>query len=316
MGCGYNLLAFEANFNLGDNQIMEWGYSSRLHCICDCSSEGIISFVSEFHPIKTTLSPVLYICSGKVSSGCWSEDGQRLIVGIGSILLVIICIYLYFIYILCYYRPQTKFAKVMFLHVSVILSTWGGGWYPSMHCRWYPSMPCSRSPGGGIPACLAGFQTHTQGGSWDGSGQGRGSPGPQPRGKLWRIWGGLQAHIQRGSWGGSGQGGFPGPHPRGKLRGIWPRGVSRPTPRGVYPSMHWGRPPLNGYCCGRYASYWNAFLCYKIMWKKAIDQISHCDTCEMSSFTLKVNFNLLIPCLRCRFTSGMISTDPSASSQS
>ena len=26
----------------------------------------------------------------------------------------------------CYYRPQTKFAKAMFLHVSVILSTWGG----------------------------------------------------------------------------------------------------------------------------------------------------------------------------------------------
>ena len=25
-----------------------------------------------------------------------------------------------------YYRPQTKFAKVMFLHVSVILSTGGG----------------------------------------------------------------------------------------------------------------------------------------------------------------------------------------------
>ena len=25
-----------------------------------------------------------------------------------------------------YYRPQTKFAKVMFLHLSVILFTWGG----------------------------------------------------------------------------------------------------------------------------------------------------------------------------------------------
>ena len=32
----------------------------------------------------------------------------------------------------------------------------GGGWYPSMHCRWYLSIPSSRSPGGGIPACLAG----------------------------------------------------------------------------------------------------------------------------------------------------------------
>ena len=46
-----------------------------------------------------------------------------------------------------------------------------------MHCRWYPSMPCSRSRGGGgggIPACLAGFQAYTQGGS----------PGPHSRGKL------------------------------------------------------------------------------------------------------------------------------------
>ena len=58
-----------------------------------------------------------------------------------------------------------------------------------------------------VPACLAAFQAHTQGGSLGGSGQG-----------------GPQAHIQGGSWGGSG----PGPHPRGKLRGIW----SRPTPKG------------------------------------------------------------------------------------
>ena len=45
---------------------------------------------------------------------------------------------------------------------------------------------------------------------------------------------------------GSGWGVSPGPHPRG-----W----------GMYPNMHWGRhPPADGYCCGRYASYWNAFL--------------------------------------------------------
>ena len=35
----------------------------------------------------------------------------------------------------CCYRPQTKFVKVMFLHVSVILSMGGRGWYPSMHHR-------------------------------------------------------------------------------------------------------------------------------------------------------------------------------------
>ena len=57
---------------------------------------------------------------------------------------------------------------------------------------------CPQGGWGGIPACLAGFQAHTQG----------------------------------GSLGGSGPGGSPGPHPRGKLRGIWPRGVSRPTPKG------------------------------------------------------------------------------------
>ena len=34
---------------------------------------------------------------------------------------------------------------------------------------------------------------------------------------------------------------------------------------GWYPSMHWGRPPQrDGYCCGRYASYWNAFLYFTI----------------------------------------------------
>ena len=32
---------------------------------------------------------------------------------------------------------------------------------------------------------------------------------------------------------------------------------------GWYPSMYWGNPPppgRDGYCCGRYASHWNAFL--------------------------------------------------------
>ena len=86
-----------------------------------------------------------------------------------------------------YYRPQTKFAKVMFLHVSVILSTEGG----------YSSMPC-RSPG---------------------------------------------------------------PHPGGVSRPTT-KGVSKPTPMGVCVSQNALRqtPPADGYCCGRYAFYWNAFL--------------------------------------------------------
>ena len=54
---------------------------------------------------------------------------------------------------------------------------------------------------------------------------------------------------------------FLGPQPRGKLRGIWPRGVCLlqgrvPAPGGGV----WRPPPRDGYCCGRYASYWNAFL--------------------------------------------------------
>ena len=79
------------------------------------------------------------------------------------------------------------------------------------------------------------------------------------------------------------RGGCPGPHPGGKLRGVAGGGVFRPTPGGspgphlggspgphlgglqvhtwgVYPSMHWGRPPVNGYRRGRHASYRNTFL--------------------------------------------------------
>ena len=75
---------------------------------------------------------------------------------------------------------------------------------------------------------------------------------------------------------GSGLGGAPGPHPGGKLRGLaWAgglqvhtRGDPRHTPRGVS-SMHWGRhPPADGYCCRRYASYWNAFLFYLYLYEE------------------------------------------------
>ena len=104
-----------------------------------------------------------------------------------------------------------------------------GGCYPSMHCRCYPSMPCSRSLGGG----------------W--------YPSMPCR--------------------------FPGPHPRGKFRGIWSRPTAKgevegdlarggcllwgvPVPGGSAPGGSVWRPPSSpdGYCCGRYASYWNAFL--------------------------------------------------------
>ena len=46
---------------------------------------------------------------------------------------------------------------------------WGGGCYPSMHCRWYPSMSCSRSPGGCqlLGGCLV-WGMPGLGGAWSG----------------------------------------------------------------------------------------------------------------------------------------------------
>ena len=72
----------------------------------------------------------------------------------------------------------------------------------------------------------------------------------------------------------------PGPHPRGKLRGLaW--GVSRPTPGGGSPGTHPGvrvsqhalrqTPPHTDGYCGRYASYWNAFL-FTILFRRGIFQ--------------------------------------------
>ena len=143
-----------------------------------------------------------------------------------------------------YYRPQRSWGKVIFSQVSVILFRGG---YPSMHCRWYPSMPCSRSRGGGsYPSMPCRF------------------PGLQPRGKFRRIWSRstakgevegdlVQIHSQGGSWGRSG----PGPHSRGKL-GDLAGGWGVPASGGACSGEC--ADPRDGYCCGRYASYWNAFL--------------------------------------------------------
>ena len=132
-------------------------------------------------------------------------------------------------------------------------------------------MPCNRlSPGGGYPNMPCRF------------------PGPHLRGKFRGICsGGSPIPHLRGKLRGSG----PGPQPRGKLRGIqsWTttkgevEGIrSRPTAKGEVEGDPvqdhnqggtWGgsgrggacsrgveTPPADGYCCGRYASYWNAFL--------------------------------------------------------
>ena len=100
------------------------------------------------------------------------------------------------------------------------------------------------------------LQAHTQGRNWGGS-----DPGPHPRGKLRGIKSRptpkgeiegdqIQAHTQGGNWGGS----DPGLHPRGKFRGIRSRQTSKWEIQGDQ-----DQTPHN-YCCGQYASYWNAFL--------------------------------------------------------
>ena len=72
-----------------------------------------------------------------------------------------------------------KFAKDMFLHVSVILSTGGrGGAIPSCIAGGIPACLAAGLGGGGIPACLEGFQANTQGGKLRGSGLGVSRPTP------------------------------------------------------------------------------------------------------------------------------------------
>ena len=121
----------------------------------------------------------------------------------------------------------------MILHVSLILSTGGRGWwYPSMHCRCNPSMPCSRGVCA-IPACLAVGGYLLLG--WGLLPLGACSQG----GTCFReclLWGRVcsQEGLLLGgvcSWG-----------------GVW-----RPPPK------------ADGYSCGWYASYWNAFLYFQTL---------------------------------------------------
>ena len=61
--------------------------------------------------------------------------------------------------------------------------------------------------------------------------------------------------VLGGAWsqGGAWSWGVPGP------RGVPGLGCV-PGPGGVWSGGAWGRPPRDGFCCGQYASYWNAFL--------------------------------------------------------
>ena len=98
-----------------------------------------------------------------------------------------------------FYRPQTKFAKVMFLQVSVCPQ---GGGIPACIAGGIPACLA-----GGIPACLAGLQgalqAHTRGGEVEGPGQGGfsrpthgGSPGP-PGGLQDQTRGDVSQHTLR-----------------------------------------------------------------------------------------------------------------------
>ena len=94
-----------------------------------------------------------------------------------------------------------------YVFTGICLSTLGGGWYPSMHCRWYPSVPCSRSPGGSYPSMPCR------------------SLGPHPGGKLRGLAWGVSRPTPGREVEGSGLGGSGGPHPRGLQAHTW--GVSQ-----------------------------------------------------------------------------------------
>ena len=102
-----------------------------------------------------------------------------------------------------------------------------------------------RCGGDGIPACIAGGISACLAAGLEGGGY----PSMPCRfpGKFRGIW--------------PGGGGGPGPHPRGKLRGIWlEQGCLLWGGGCLLRGGGCGDPLCDGYCCGRYASYWNAFL--------------------------------------------------------
>ena len=165
-----------------------------------------------------------------------------------------------------YYRPQTKFAKVMFLHVSVshyvfrgrVSRPTPGGVVSGPHPE--VSRPTPR----GIQAhTQEGLKAHTQGspGPHLGGSQGShpgGSPGPHP------------GRVSPGPH----PVGSPGPHPGG-LQAHTQEGLQAHTPGGSPGPACTGADPPDGHCCGRYASYWNAFL----FLKNVLTEISCCGFC-------------------------------------
>ena len=83
------------------------------------------------------------------------------------------------------------------------------------------------------------------------------SPGPYPGGG-WEVWLGASRPIPWGRLGGLAGGGVSRPIPRGYGPGI----MDYYNPMGIIPACTEAKSPpsADGYCCGQYASYWNAFL--------------------------------------------------------
>ena len=143
---------------------------------------------------------------------------------------------------LSFYRPQTKFAKVMFLHLSVSHSVHGGGVVSQHALQVSRPTPRGEVEGYGLGGSPGPHQGGSPGPHWVG-GFSRPTPRevsrPTPRGVSQHA---LQVSrpTPRGEVEGYGLGGSPGPHPGGSPGPHWggfsrptPSGVSRPTPRGV-----------------------------------------------------------------------------------
>ena len=108
--------------------------------------------------------------------------------------------------------------------------SWGQGYVFTRVCdsvHWGGGIPACIA--GGIPACLA--------------------AGLKKWGGIPACLAGFQAHTKGGKLRGLARG-SPGPHLGGS---------PGPHPGRCIPACTEADPP-NGYCCGQYASYWNAFL--------------------------------------------------------
>ena len=147
--------------------------------------------------------------------------------------------------LLTFITVRREVAKVMFLHLSVrsFCSQRGSTWVDTPQSRYSPQ---SRYPPRQVPNPPT---------LWAGTPLGAGTPPSQagtPLGRYtpcqvhtsWQIHTPRQVHTP--------------------LRAGTPRQAGTPTPPAGTPQAGTppaGTPPTDGYCCGRYTSYWNAFFC-------------------------------------------------------